>query len=78
MFGLTLGKSKQQVRILYRSGLVHTFWVYDLRVKHDGGVVKQIDYSPADYANQPIFFGIDHIDAIYQIGSRKSVWKLFH
>lgn len=76
MFGLTLGKSKQLVRILYKSGQDHVMWVYGLSVQLTGGTLTKIKYDCVSPNNVPIHIGVDSIEAVYQIKRLYSVWSV--
>lgn len=76
MFGLTLGRSKQQVRILYKSGQDHVMWVYSLSAQLSGGTITKIEYDCVSPNNVPIHIGVDSIEAVYQIKRLYSVWSV--
>lgn len=76
MFGLTLGKSKQLVRILYKSGQDHVMWVHSLSVQIHGGTITKINYDCVSPNNVPIHIGVDGIEAVYQIKRLYSVWHV--
>lgn len=51
------------VRIVYKSGYTHDFWVYSFEVL-DG----RYTWHAAEPCNKPIVLGADDIAAVWQIG----------
>lgn len=56
-------KDKFLVRIVYKSGYTHDFWVYSFDVQ--GG---RYTWHAAELDNQPAVIGVDDIAAVWQIG----------
>ena len=67
----TLGHTRFQVRIIYKSGADHTFWCHEFRAA--GG---EYTWMYCSDANKPLLLGIDEIAAIYQVGYRKGLLGL--
>lgn len=72
MFKLTFGKTKYLVRVLYKSGNSHSFWTYDFAKEGDVW-----GWNAVHSTNRPILLGPDHIEAVYVVDERRSVWSLF-
>lgn len=56
-------KDKFLVRIVYKSGYTHDFWVYEFEVQ-DG----KYTWHMVDLDNHPVVLGVDDIAAVWQIG----------
>ena len=56
-------KDKFLVRIVYKSGYTHDFWVYSFSVKNG-----TYTWSCVEENNKPVVLGADDIAAVWQIG----------
>ena len=57
-------KKKHLIKITYKSGYIHEFWVYSFRVKLD----KSMEYEWVDDNNRPLHIGVEDIESIWKIG----------
>lgn len=57
-------KNKYLVRIVYKSGYTHDFWVYEFEVS--GGSFR---WTTVGGDNTPILIGADDITAVWQLES---------
>lgn len=55
------------IRLLYKSGYVHDFDVYEFSIKDDNFSWKAVHKH-----NKPVKIGVDDIAAVWQIGVRES------
>lgn len=69
---LTFGKTKYRLRVLYKSGNSHCFWVYDFSI--DGG---RWEWTAVDDDNKPIALGASEVEAVFQVGVIQNIWSLF-
>ena len=53
-----------KVRIVYKSGYTHDFWVKNFKYKEDHGY----EWESVSIQNRPLRIGADEIAAVYQIG----------
>jgi len=60
-----------EIRVVYRSGYTHDFWVSKFSFKND-----TYEWVSSDHRNKPLQFGGNDVAAVWQIGSRKRiVWS---
>ena len=55
--------TKFKIKILYKSGNSHEFWVYSFEINNNG-----VSWDHCDDYNRPIKLGLDNIEAIFQVG----------
>jgi hypothetical protein len=77
MFKLTLGKTKYQIRILYKSGQDQLVWAYNFHCNSNSQAIEDVTYTTVYPTSMPIFLGLDDIEAVWQVDYRKSVWSFF-
>ena len=58
-------KPQFKVRIVYKSGYKHDFWVRDFNIR--GG---SYSWTSVEDNNKPVQIGVDDIAAVWQIGTR--------
>lgn len=61
-------KNKTQflIKVNYKSGISHEFWVYKFSMDN-----YQCTWEAVDQSNKPIIIGYDNIESVYQIGVKK-------
>lgn len=57
-------KDKFLIRIVYKSGYTHDFWVYEFEI--DRGNAK---WTTIEGGNKPLWLGMDDIAAVWQLES---------
>ena len=71
---VTLGHTKFKIRIVYKSGYYHDFWVYKFDGNQgDGSGLKSVSWIPASSGNDPVFIGLNNIESVYQINYRRGL-----
>jgi hypothetical protein len=59
------------VRILYKSGNSQEFWVTKFTIKTGYGGAQTYEWASAVPGFKPVSLGIDHVEAVWQMGTRK-------
>jgi len=54
-----------KIRIVYKSGYTHDFYVTKFKVTG-----SRYEWEACDHLNMPVVIGVDEIAAVYQIGAR--------
>ncbi len=65
----TLFRTKFKIRILYKSGNSHEFWVTTFDIKNG-----KWTWSSVTQTNNPLIIGVDDVEAVYQVGGRLNVF----
>jgi hypothetical protein len=64
-----------KIRILYKSGNSHEFWVYSYRIKREnGGSVHHAWEACDELRNSPIMLGVDEVEAVWQVDHIKPLF----
>lgn len=64
----TLFKTKFLIRILYKSGNSHKFWVYDYTCR-DG----EHKWSACSFSSRPLIIGVDEMEAIFIVKKKVNI-----
>lgn len=68
--------TKYKVRIVYKSGYFHDYWVWKFDVVRDSASVKSIAWQCVDI-ERPLAICVDNIESVWQI-EQKKVFKFFN
>lgn len=69
---LTLFKTKFKVRILYKSGNSHEFWVTEFNLSK-----AQASWKSAHPVKRPLLLGLEEVEAVWQVDARVNVFTAF-
>jgi len=73
MINLTFGRSKFQVRILYKSGNEFSGWFVKFKITPG----EQVLWETVDNNARPLIIGIDDIEAVFQTDARVNIFMYF-
>lgn len=74
---MTFGRSRCKIRILYRSGNVQEMWFLTFNWSRAANGDNSLEWKEYYRSEQPMKIGVDDIEAIFQIGTKVSIWRYF-